>query len=288
MLLTFGLESIISDVYKVSAVDNENLKPSSINQLKKLFFSFLEKNQSKNIANYTSDPFDLTQEVENILIKAFSSSSLNDMKQNEVIGDIFLPDEKKRKVLLVQDALNHAKHISSDFNIAFELVIHSIVLRQPNIIEGIKKSHGGSSSVAIGSIWFGMDDRLKQRDLVEMLVHELAHHLLFIRELNTKLFDYSRISNKENYAVSAILKTPRPLDKVLHSIVVASEILLWRESYSYNFDSCLVHPASSDIINDTLLSIKSIKQKDIRKKMLSTHAYEILEKCEDICNQFTS
>src|SRR5262249_55492024 len=48
-------------------------------------------------------------------------------------------------------------------------------------------------------------------------------------------YNYGAVVDTSTWARSAILNVARPLDKVLHSVVVATEILLLR-------DQCLGHP----------------------------------------------
>lgn len=50
---------------------------------------------------------------------------------------------------------------------------------------------------------------------------------MFLDELRYSHYAYARILDPSTYARSAILNIDRPLDKVLHSIVVAVEILLF-------------------------------------------------------------
>jgi hypothetical protein len=57
----------------------------------------------------------------------------------------------------------------------------------------------------------------------------LAYHLLLIDErVHGHYVSYAKLADKRNYAHSAILKCNRPLDKVFHSLVVATELLASR------------------------------------------------------------
>ena len=91
-----------------------------------------------------------------------------------------------------------------------------------------------------------------------MLLHELTHHLLFIDERNFAHFDYSQIANKNNQAFSAILNLTRPMDKVFHSIVVASELILGRQMFLPKGGTTVVHPPTEKMSSDTVKAYQSV------------------------------
>lgn len=89
-------------------------------------------------------------------------------------------------------------------------------------------------------------------DVMEMLLHELTHHLLFVDEHNYQHFTYPELIKKENYAFSAILNMMRPLDKVVHSIVVATELVKARTRFLHDVDARVVHQQSQKMSVDTM------------------------------------
>jgi hypothetical protein len=90
-------------------------------------------------------------------------------------------------------------------------------------------------------------------------VHELTHHALFIDEHRYGHYDYPVILAPETWAQSALLKTPRPLDKVIHSIIVATEIVMFREQCLGHPAAPLVHPPTAKICTQISQSLDSVE-----------------------------
>lgn len=144
-----------------------------------------------------------------------------------------------------------------------------------------KLAGGGSTSAAIGCIWVNLRKHWQEQDVIEFLVHETTHNLVFLDELCYKHYDYEEISKKENYAWSAILNKPRPLDKVFHSIIVSTEVLLFRnEILSHPNNSCL-HPPTDVMLEQTKYSISYIKNNPRLCSCLTARAHELLDICEN-------
>lgn len=60
---------------------------------------------------------------------------------------------------------------------------------------------------------------------------------------------------EENYAMSAILAKKRPLDKVFHSILVCTEVLLARRDVFGHPAAPKLHPPTSIMLNQAFESI---------------------------------
>ncbi|MDP2104576.1 MAG: HEXXH motif-containing putative peptide modification protein, partial [Desulfobulbaceae bacterium] len=162
---------------------------------------------------------------------AFGKGALNDLGQEHLVGDPYDGELLEQKINLARGALEEVMDSSADFASVFDLVIHSVFIKASRPSRHSLGSHGGSTSGSIGAIWFSVSDKVCHRDLVEMFVHELTHHLLFVDELNCPQFNYDLIVRPEHYARSAILKRQRPLDKVVHSIAVGATIVDARKRY---------------------------------------------------------
>jgi hypothetical protein len=117
---------------------------------------------------------------------------------------------------------------------------------------------GGSTSQAIGVVWANPHIDYAIHDVMEMLLHEFTHHTLFIDELRYSHYNYPAIADKSSWATSAILNTPRPLDKVLHSAVVSIEILLLREQCIGHPSCPRVHPPTDVMLSQLTQAITSI------------------------------
>lgn len=188
-----------------------------------------------------------------------------------------------QKLQLAQNSLAELLSLNEDLDLVFGLIIHSVFLKSSRPTSNSRGSHGGSSSAAIGTIWLTVEDSLNSIDLMEMFVHELTHHLLFVDELNHAQFAYSEIAKPENFARSAILKRSRPLDKVVHSIVVASEVLEARRQYLKERGPSKIHPSTEVLMADTKVAIESVFALPNLGDLITPHMRKVLDKCAEIC-----
>lgn len=118
-------------------------------------------------------------------------------------------------------------------------------------------------------------------DMVEILVHEMTHHAMFIDEVRHVHYSYSAITDKSTWARSAILNVPRPLDKVLHSTVVSTEVLLMRANYIGHPMMSKVHPPTNIMLTQLNDAIASTEQILLRYKgpdqIFTNRAHEIFD-----------
>lgn len=167
----------------------------------------------------------------------------------------------------------------------FELVIHSIFIKKTNRVSDGSAAHGGSSSNAIGSIWLSLNDDLSTDDICELLIHELTHHLLFIDEYCHYHFEYSLIGEPANFAQSAIRKSKRPLDKVVHSIVVAAELVSARSAI-LDEGACTprkVHPDTPTVISATFDACDSVLALSNLPELVSDRTVDLVNRSKRRC-----
>lgn len=134
---------------------------------------------------------------------------------------------------------------------------------------------GGSSSGGIGVIWISGYGELDQNSIAELLLHELTHHQLFIDECCHAHYDLAEIIKPENFSISAILNKRRPLDKVVHSIIVATEILLARSRFLRQQETKL-HGHSEVLMNKTVTAIGETMGMPNINKLLTERTREML------------
>lgn len=82
---------------------------------------------------------------------------------------------------------------------------------------------------------------------------------MFLDELRYGHYAYAEILKRSTWARSAILNVDRPLDKVLHSTVVAVEVLLWRNAHLGHPVQSRVHPPTDVLIEQVSSSIASME-----------------------------
>ena len=131
----------------------------------------------------------------------------------------------------VTRAIQTLRNLNPELGALFQLVIHSIVLCGSNLNSAGLRAHGGTSSKCIGLMWLTMKGNLSVQDVMEVLIHEMTHTLVFVDELNYRHFDYTHLTRSENLAQSSTFNRLRPMDKVIHSILVAHGKFLFARKY---------------------------------------------------------
>ncbi|MFK4265932.1 aKG-HExxH-type peptide beta-hydroxylase [Streptomyces milbemycinicus] len=139
---------------------------------------------------------------------------------------------------------------------------------------------GGTASSLPGVLWASVTPAWTPTDVQEFLLHELVHTTLFLEERRHGFYrDMRLLLDEENLTPSAIRTDRRPLDKVFHSIVVATEILQARirlGTVHHPEDS--LHPDSETLRANTLTSIRAVQKLDM-EKLLMPRPIEMIEKC---------
>ncbi|HEX6901687.1 MAG TPA: HEXXH motif-containing putative peptide modification protein [Thermoanaerobaculia bacterium] len=283
MFSIYGHEEIIRNFYRLAYpfLGGREIRTSA--DLRVGYLDFLAGHQPYMPINRSDDVFITDPAIEKALVGAYGhKASLNDLGQSEIIDEPYPDAIKREKIARARHALDEFLNLDDTLAAIFDLTIHSIVVRPSKRLQG-RASYGGSSSAAIGTIWLTVGSTLTTSDLVEMLLHELTHHLLFIDERNYPHFDYELITREENRAFSAILNMIRPLDKVMHSIVVATELILGRLRFLPDDKPRIVHPPTNKMIADAMTAYESITSLDAADLVLRPRTREILDRCFAAC-----
>ncbi|MDC9613336.1 hypothetical protein PSI19_05425 [Xenorhabdus khoisanae] len=256
MINILGIDEIVKNVYLLSKKYIGKTPPSTIEDLKPFYLEFLEKHQPYQPINRRNDLFIHDNNIEVKLKKAYQPSSLDDLNQQKMIAERHTEDERLYLHKIVQDGYNRLINSNHNIKHIFNLVIHSIFFMKTCDKFNIS-SFGGSSSTAMGSIWISGHGKISVDDVSEFLLHELIHHLLFVDERCHDQFNYKEIIKPENFSMSALLKKRRPMDKVVHSILVSSEIVIARKEFLKSKE-IIIHPDTETLRKNTLLSISEV------------------------------
>jgi len=283
MLSLCGTDEVVKNLYKVARLHAPSAGIETTDQLRLHYLRFLEARQPHAPVNWGDDVFVSDDAAEDKLRAAFCHGLLNDLDQADVFGDAYPDDVKQHKLDIARVALARLLCLNNEVALAFGLTIHSLFVRAGKPTASSRGSHGGSSSAAIGTIWLTIEDSVRPIDIMEMYIHEMTHHLLFIDELTNAQFDYAEIAKPENFARSAILKRNRPLDKVVHSIVVSTEILAARRSYLGDNGETTIHPASEALARDTIAAAESVTQLPNIDSLVTPHIRQLLTRCSEFC-----
>ncbi len=266
--LDSNLENIVSLAKFRSShpiVDRETLKAAYKSSL-----LVIQPNVRQNISDkfiYDNDLIShyLSKYVDTVNDKS-NSASVHEYTSNKSM-ECALKEIKKGIVFL--------KNNCPSIHFLFELVVNSIFYWRS---EG---QGGGSTSNAVGVIWASNRKNWGYLDVVEFLVHELTHQLMFLDELRYGHYkDCSLLNNSETYALSAILCRRRPMDKVIHSLVVGFEVLSLRQDLNTEKEIFLVHPESEQLKEDCKATIESIYSVDKKNNFLTKRSLEVVE---DVC-----
>jgi hypothetical protein len=287
MLSLVGKDEILRNVYRVARLFDPDGDLTNYESLRDAFLSQLAEKNPHMPINYSWDPFIRDPRVEEQLAKAFDvDAALNDLNQDSVVGDTYSDTARERRLARAEDALRDLLVLNEDLNLVFGLVVHSIFCKESTPKGGRQSAHGGSSSGMIGSTWLSLDDSVTKSDIMEVFVHELTHVLLFVDELNHEQFDYTEIVKPENFALSAILLKRRPLDKSIHSIVVATELLFARRDFLGEADDLTIHPPSQELAKNTVVAADSVLALPRVNEMTSERLLGFVRMCCEHCQSF--
>lgn len=156
----------------------------------------------------------------------------------------------------------------------FEFIIHTMFYHRST------KTGGGSLTSAPGQIWCSHKRNWSDRDIAEFLVHELVHNIVFLDERRyVHYLNFDDIARPENYVKSAVLNRVRPLDKVIHSLVVAHEILKYRAIYGEPFLP-KVHPDSLTMLSNSTQALKEAKHMVGSRPLVTDRVHYLLDKLD--------
>ncbi|MGI4814159.1 MAG: aKG-HExxH-type peptide beta-hydroxylase [Janthinobacterium lividum] len=281
ILQTSFAKQIETVITLAGVIDLESSKKfSSVNDLKHGYRALLQSLGQRDIRVGATEPSFITnaEEAKKLRILFSNDSLLDDKTQAAVINDQQDDEAHEKEDRLVR-ALSELALYSAEHSTLFNTVITDIFALPSNIAKG------GSTSQAIGVIWANPKISYTTPDMIEILIHELTHHAMFLDELRYTHYSYSRVFNQSTWARSAILNVARPLDKVLHSIVVAAEVLLFRDRYLGHPVNPRVHPPTRLMVKQLKDSISSTEQAIARDHtVFHPRATELLENARNILN----
>ncbi len=283
MILQTGFQKQIETVITLArAADIEGSQHySSVTELKRGYRELLQSLGQRDVRVGAMEPSFITDAEDAEKMRAFFSndSLLDDKAQAKVINERQDDEAHEKEIRLVR-ALSELDLYSAEHSTLLNTVITDIFIMPSGV------ARGGSTSQAIGMIWANPKVSYTITDVIEIMVHELTHHTMFLDELRYTHYSYSRVLDRSTWAHSAILNVARPLDKVLHSIVVAIEVLLFREVYLGHPVNPRVHPPTGLMIEQLEHSISSTEQAVTRdENLFRPRAMELLGNARSILEE---
>jgi hypothetical protein len=245
--------------------DSEEIKEKYLDFVETHYGSYFNPRRDKDLR--CTD----THDVSKITSIFLSESVLNDIPADA----LETPSDSMNEALdRVSDVLDWIKSVDFDLYLTFQSYIHTMIYNR-TLTTG-----GGSNSLLPGVIWFGHRKNWCRRNIGELIIHELTHNIMFIDELLNRHHPAAEhISDKRLWPISTILKRPRPVDKVLHSLVVASEVLAFRRIFGEPTEY-LAHPPSFEIAESMAQTILSLRHINSTETILCPRGLEIVTAVE--------
>lgn len=258
---------------------------SSTQNLKLDYLNALEKMQPEIPSHQSEGVILLDDEaLETELIQAFLGPSiLNDLPQyadkSYFQNDDTVRDEIRASQNYIANCMDKFANSDPQFWQAFALYVNFLFSTKSSY------SRGGSDSRAIGTLFFSNALSYSQADLYELLVHEFSHTVMFIDEqINPHYEDELLMAEAENFAIGAITNLKRPLDKTLHSAVVATEVLLHRMNNPLLYHDATprtIHAETQSLCAGILRSIESMRKPPHVAALLSERGHSLLDMCSN-------
>ncbi|MDD9150469.1 MULTISPECIES: aKG-HExxH-type peptide beta-hydroxylase [unclassified Sporolactobacillus] len=244
--------------------------------LKKGYKNFLREIQPDVPHSKTNEiNFVESNELTRSFVSIFGSKSLLDDVDYD-LGNSQIESNYKKNFALkkTRSAMIELGEKYESFKWLFNLAMDSVFYAPSQMAKG------GTTSDAVGVLWVNPSDNWNKIDYYELLIHELCHTMIFLYEWQCGIFsNKNRLTDSETFAMSAIRGKRRPLDKAYHSAIVATEILMFRKNIIRDEVQHVLHPETHELISMTLVSLKSVKNIGIEKKMLNERAIEMLDIC---------
>lgn len=218
---------------------------------------------------FNNDPEDLAK-----FAAAFNEESdLRDIRSSLLLRDF---QDAPKKLETARAAYERMSERYPELALLFKLAFNTI-FSLPSAEAG-----GGSASSAVGVLWVNPRATWSENDMIEFLIHELTHNLVFLDERRFSHYvDLKKAVDKENWALSAVLGRLRPIDKGVHSLIVATEILLFRDKHTGHDDRYRVHPPSAILREKALRCADSLLSLKNRSELCRPRFIELTRMCQE-------
>ncbi|PCI92434.1 hypothetical protein COB11_07410 [Candidatus Aerophobetes bacterium] len=272
MFNLIGVKEVIGNLIKITKSYSEIPDKTSLTLAYRQFLREIQPKVLKPLGTQTE--FFWKKGDIQALIEVFKEESILDDFKN--VFDSGVKIDPAMPIFRLKEAFNRMRQICPSFANLVDIVIHTFFSAQS------KLAGGGSTSAAIGCIWIDLRPKWSTQDVLEFIIHETTHNLVFIDEFCFRHYrSYEDVAKSENFAWSAILCKTRPLDKVFHSIVVSLEVLLFREKVLGHPERPILHPPTPILLEQTRKSILSINKNAQIESLLTNRSKFLLNKCLD-------
>ena len=251
MFYLLGVDHVLKTIILLSRTQTNEI--ANKEDLRTSYLNYLRSYTSNDVVpSEINDQYCFdTSRISHLIEKYNDNCDLTDLDTN------ILPDTPASSMYEAMERVKRGQKLIHEVNpILYEIiqiVIHTLFYSRS------KDSGGGTVSSAPGVIWCGNRKNWSDIDVAEFLIHEFTHNMLFLDERRYQHYEsLPLLTNRNNFAISAILNKPRPLDKVFHSLVVAYEIVGFRAETGEP-EMTIIHPKTSKILESCVTTISSIE-----------------------------
>lgn len=267
----FGIRPTLETVISLSKPylrKNENIEQAYLRMLNDVQPTIYRSRQGEDEYIYDGNL------VKKLIPEFYDQSELTDLKAFIEETPI---SSMEPALFKIKHGFEHLHSIDGVLSDVAKLIFTSIFYARSHL------QGGGSTSNAIGVLWCANRPEWSSLDLAEFLVHELTHQFMFLDEMKYKHYqNIKSLEDKRTFTQSTILARKRPLDKVIHSLVVGVEILLFRLKNKLPEDGGKVHPSNEKILQNIEITISELKDLLTAKRDVVLPRFElILEKCDN-------
>lgn len=177
---------------------------------------------------------------------------------------------------LVAGGIDDCQKLDPTLGAMLDLVTDSVFTTANSLAAGSM-----TTGKALGVIWIDPLKGWSNFDCVEGLVHEMTHTLLMLDELRYVHYpEYPELKKPENLARSAIRSEARPLNAVVHSYVVAVELLALRARHRPDGFAPRLHAESRELRTKTEQARESMLGLENFRELTTPRLVEVLERVD--------
>ncbi len=251
--------------------------------LKNAFLNFLAEVQPRvPKPSKLNNLFAIDSYTKKALISIFNADGILNCTAENIKGkeEEYTENEEILLKHLYLQGIDYISNFEPNLEKLFKLVINYIFFSKNHI-----NKLDSSSSNALGVIWSAGHLEWEVPDVAEFLIQELTHHLVFIDEQCSEYYkDYTILHNKDNWIYSTILDTPSSIDRAIHSVLIAHEIIEFRKQIPDDNACGTLYTNNRQLTTQMVDDIESIMDVNKRVNTLHKHVTEKLLMCKYSCN----
>jgi hypothetical protein len=266
------IETLITGIQKAFPMSTVNS-----NNIKTLYQQFIHENQPAVPDPQSDEIIFVSSERDGRILANIFYCGDSELDDHGAYGEDYGPNG------IILDAqqgplpacFSELKKTNPDFSYLANLFANYIIQVKGNNVGG------GSTSTAVGVIAANLPRSLPLHEGREFFVHEITHQLMFLDEWRYGHYDYNVATNKESWAISSVRNQPRPIDKVLHSMVVATEVILARQNwFGHPNRDGILHPVTSKLAAQIKRTLSTIRGNELSMRSLAPRAIVLMETVE--------